>query len=137
MSGRHYRLSYLGFLSLDGLQSDGETIHGNQGFLDQVAALRWVRDNIAAFGGDPANLTVFGESGGGVSTCLLLASPLTQGLIAKAIMQSGVCGIQPVRTRDEARQQTQAFLNKIGCAAASDPLACARAESEGHRGARS
>lgn len=125
----NYRLSWLGFFSLDGLQADAEPVSGNQGFLDQVAALRWVRDNIAAFGGDAGNVTVFGESGGAVSACLLLASPLTDGLLHKAILQSGVCGIQPVRTREQARQQTQDFLQKVGCADAADPLRCARALS--------
>lgn len=125
----NYRLSYLGYLSLEGLDASPDAMRGNQGFLDQIAALRWVQDNIAAFGGDPGSVTLFGESGGAVSTCLLLASPLTQGLIHKAILQSGVCGIQPVLDAAQAREQTQGFLKKIACADAADPLACARALS--------
>lgn len=121
----NFRLGYLGFLALDGTGS-GETLLGNQGFLDQLAALRWVQEQIADFGGDPHRVTVFGESGGGVSTCLLLSSPLSAGLIHRAIMQSGTCGIQRVMSPDEARAQSRAFMRKIGCDRAGDALGCAR-----------
>jgi para-nitrobenzyl esterase len=77
-----YRLGIDGFLPLDG----GVT---NLGLRDQLAALRWVRDNIAAFGGDPGNVTLFGESAGAVSVACLLGSPLAQGLFHRAIVQSG------------------------------------------------
>ncbi len=85
-----YRCGGLGFLAhpwLDAEDPDG--ISGNYGIYDQIAALRWVRENIAAFGGDPDNITVFGQSAGCMSTQVLISSPLTKGMIAKAILQSG------------------------------------------------
>jgi para-nitrobenzyl esterase len=77
-----YRLGILGFLHLEGAPD-------NRGLLDQVAALEWVRDNIARFGGDPKKVTLFGSSAGGVSVSLLLAMARTRGLFARAIVQSG------------------------------------------------
>ncbi|KAJ8723120.1 hypothetical protein PYW08_003032 [Mythimna loreyi] len=81
----NYRLEALGFLCLD-----TEEVPGNAGLKDQVAALRWVRDNIGSFGGDPNNVTVFGESAGGASTCFHVISPMSKGLFKKAIAMSGV-----------------------------------------------
>ena len=75
----NYRLHALGFLHLDEL-FEGASGTGNLGILDQVAALRWVRDNIAAFGGDPNNVTIFGESAGGMSVGTLLGTPAANGL---------------------------------------------------------
>jgi para-nitrobenzyl esterase len=84
----NYRLGALGFLALPELaERDGTT--GNSGLLDQVAALKWVHGNIAAFGGDPGNITVFGFSAGGMSTRMLMCSPLARGLIRRVIVQSG------------------------------------------------
>ena len=90
----NYRLGILGFLAhpdlADSDAADGAAgATGNWGLLDQVAALRWVRDNIAGFGGDPDNVTVFGESAGGMSVSDLLAMPSTEGLFRRAIVQSG------------------------------------------------
>jgi len=85
-----YRLGALGFLSLPALTA--ESSHhssGNYAILDQVAALRWVHDNAGQFGGDPRNVTVFGQSAGAVDIMALLASPLTRGLIHRAIAESG------------------------------------------------
>lgn len=86
----NYRLGPLGTFSLPVLRDEasGEP-GGNFGLLDQIAALRWVRSNIAAFGGDPGNVTVFGESAGGASTLYLAASPMASGLFKRAIVQSG------------------------------------------------
>ncbi|XP_026744598.1 juvenile hormone esterase-like [Trichoplusia ni] len=81
----NYRLEALGFLCLD-----SEEVPGNAGMKDQVAALRWVRDNISSFGGDPNNVTIFGESAGGASTCFHVISPMSKGLFKKAIAMSGV-----------------------------------------------
>jgi para-nitrobenzyl esterase len=85
----NYRLGALGFLSHPDLREGEGEPAGNWGLLDQIEALRWVRDNAAAFGGDPGNVTIFGESAGAASVSLLLASPSTQGLFQKAIAQSG------------------------------------------------
>jgi para-nitrobenzyl esterase len=86
----NYRLGPLGFMAHPGLSAEsGRGVSGNYGILDQIAALRWVRDNIAAFGGDPGNVTIFGQSAGSRSVSLLLASPMARGLFARAIAQSG------------------------------------------------
>ena len=85
-----YRLGALGFLAHPELSAESETgTSGNYGLLDQVAGLKWVQDNIAAFGGDPANVTIFGESAGAISVSMLCASPLAKGLFAGAISESG------------------------------------------------
>ncbi len=86
----NYRLGVFGFLNLNGVTGGRVPATGNEGLLDQISALQWVRDNIAAFGGDPANVTVFGESAGGMSIGCLLAMPAARGLFHKAILQSGV-----------------------------------------------
>ena len=88
----NYRLGPFGFLAHPALTA--ESAHdssGNYGLLDKVAALEWVRDNIAAFGGDPGNVTIFGQSAGSWSVCYLMASPLAAGLFHKAIGHSGGC----------------------------------------------
>ncbi|MEL7120040.1 MAG: carboxylesterase family protein [Bacteroidota bacterium] len=85
----NYRLGQLGFLAHPALSAESENnVSGNYGFLDQLEALRWVQENIEAFGGDPDNVTIFGESAGGLSVSVLCASPLSKGLFHKAIMQS-------------------------------------------------
>jgi len=86
----NYRLGLLGFLNLDEITGGRIPSSGNEGLLDQVAALRWVHDNIASFGGDPDNVTIFGESAGGMSIGCLLVVPEVRGLFQKAILQSGV-----------------------------------------------
>ena len=85
----NHRLGVLGFLYLEGLGGEAWSGSGNAGMLDLVLALGWVRDNIAAFGGDPGNVTIFGESGGGMKTSTLLAMPAARGLFHRAIVQSG------------------------------------------------
>lgn len=87
----NYRMGALGFLNLKEATGGKIGATGNEGLLDQVAALEWVRDNIAAFGGDPTNVTIFGESAGGMSVGCLLAMPSAEGLFHKAIPQSGAC----------------------------------------------
>ena len=86
----NYRLGRLGFFAFPALRREHpDEVKGNYAYLDQIAALQWVRRNIAAFGGDPTNVTIFGESAGGVSVHTLLTSPLARGLFQKAISQSG------------------------------------------------
>ena len=87
-----YRLGVLGFLSHRALAREQGGSSGNYGLMDQIAALRWVQANIARFGGDPGNVTIFGESAGSQDVSLLLASPETKGLFEKAIMESGTPG---------------------------------------------
>ncbi len=85
----NYRLGAFGFLDLSELGGPDFASSGNLGLLDQVAALGWVRDNIAAFGGDPQNVCLFGESAGAMSVGTILAAPPARGLFHRAIMQSG------------------------------------------------
>ena len=87
----NYRLGPWGFMNLNEVTGGAIPSTGNEGLLDQVAALEWVRDNIEAFGGDPENVTIFGESAGGMSVGCLLAMPAAAGLFHKAIPQSGAC----------------------------------------------
>ena len=84
----NYRLGVLGYLAHPELSREGQGVSGNYGLLDQVAALHWVKANIAAFGGDPANVTIAGESAGALSVMYLMAAPQARGLFAKAIAQS-------------------------------------------------
>ncbi|MCQ4208220.1 carboxylesterase/lipase family protein [Streptomyces longispororuber] len=122
----NYRLGALGFLAsagLDGTASDG--VSGNYGLQDQQAALRWVRGNIARFGGDPARVTVAGESAGGRSVCTQLASPTARGLFRTGIIESGAYGDCAARTHREARAAGAAFARKLGCDG-PDAVACLR-----------
>ncbi|NVM77205.1 para-nitrobenzyl esterase [Duganella sp. SG902] len=84
----NYRLGIFGFFAHPELKEDS----GNQGLRDQIAALRWVKDNIAAFGGDASRVTIFGESAGGISVGILMASPMAKGLFQRAIAESGNAG---------------------------------------------
>lgn len=85
-----YRVGYLGFLAHPELSEEDENgVSGNYGLLDQIAALNWIKKNIAAFGGNPCNVTIFGQSAGGISVSMLCASPLAKGLFQRAISQSG------------------------------------------------
>jgi para-nitrobenzyl esterase len=85
----NHRLGVLGYLSLTEIAGPGYRLSGNAGLLDMIAALEWVRANIAGFGGDPDNVTVFGQSGGGPKISALLGTPVAEGLFHKAIIQSG------------------------------------------------
>ncbi len=85
-----YRVGQMGFLAHPELSAENpDKVSGNYGILDQIAGLQWVKDNIAAFGGDPDKVTIFGESAGGISVSMLCASPLAKGLFQGAISQSG------------------------------------------------
>lgn len=88
----NYRLGPFGFLALPALTEESEHhSSGNFGLLDQLQALKWVRDNISKFGGDPARVTAIGQSAGAVDICLLMSSPLAAGLFQRAILESGEC----------------------------------------------
>ena len=100
----NYRLGRLGFFRASGAAaSNTDEATGNFGLLDQIAALKWVQHNIAAFGGDPTNVTIFGESAGGISVNDLMASPLARGLFAKAISESGL-GLNEIPTLADAQK---------------------------------
>jgi para-nitrobenzyl esterase len=100
----NYRLGILGFFVHPELTKEsGHNASGNYGLLDQVAALEWVKKNIATFGGDPDNVTIFGESAGSMSVSALVASPLAKGLFHRAIGESGACwGNHVSKSREEA-----------------------------------
>jgi para-nitrobenzyl esterase len=99
-------------------------VSGNYMFLDMIAALKWVQRNIAAFGGDPANVTIFGESGGGAKVVSLLASPLAKGLFHRVIAESGSPEGKPLKDLEETGDK---FFTRLGVANAKDPLKAARA----------
>ena len=127
----NYRLGIFGFFAHPELTKEsGRNASGNYGMLDQVAALRWVKDNIAAFGGDPANVTIFGESAGSFAVSALMASPLAQGLFQKAIGESGAylagrTGTLPLKTREASEQDGVKFAASVG----AESLAALRAKT--------
>lgn len=116
----NYRLGAYGFFAHPLLTAEGGS-SGNFGFEDQVAALRWVQTNIAAFGGNPDDVTIFGESAGGQSVCFHLISPQSRGLFHKAIVESGLCD-RPVETLESAETYGADFASGLGC----DDLECLR-----------
>ncbi len=119
----NYRLGPLGFFAHPAL---GETAAVNFGLLDQIAALRWVHSNIAAFGGDPANVTIFGESAGGASVLQLVTAPAARGLFAKAAVQSGGGWWKPAE-RAQAAAQAVAVIEQLGVPASKQDLATLKA----------
>jgi para-nitrobenzyl esterase len=123
----NYRLGIFGFFSHPELSTESPAkASGNQGLLDQVAALQWVQRNIAAFGGDPGRVTVMGESAGAVSVAMLVASPLAKGLFQRAIAQSGNDGLpldpseNSMYDRARAEAEGTAFAQGLSGASLSD-----------------
>jgi para-nitrobenzyl esterase len=110
----NYRLGALGFLAHPALASRPGGAAGNYGLMDQQAALRWVQRNIARFGGDPGNVTIAGQSAGGLSVLAQMVSPGARGLFARAIVQSGTFALnqQPLATAETAGQT---FATAVGC----------------------
>ncbi len=108
----NHRLGVFGYLHLGEIAGERYGTSGNSGMLDLVAALEWVRDNIAGFGGDPDNVTIFGNSGGGQKVCLLMAMPAAKGLFRRAIIESGHC--LRARTSEQATRTAREFLNLLG-----------------------
>lgn len=111
----NYRCGVLGFLALPELtEKKGSAV--NAGVLDQIAALRWVKHNIEAFGGDPERILVFGQSSGGMSTRMLLTSPLSRGLFSRAIVESGggLNEADPIRPKQEFMSLCQRAMEHLG-----------------------
>lgn len=112
----NYRLGLLGFFAHPALTAEHlDTASGNFGLLDQIAALKWVQDNIASFGGDPAKVTIFGESAGGISVNDLIASPMAQGLFIRAISESGL-GLNDVPPQADVEKEGVTLAQKLGVA---------------------
>ena len=113
----NYREGIFGFFAHP--QLSAETPYkgsGNYGFMDQQAAIRWVKDNIKAFGGDPARITILGESAGSMSVSALMASPLSEGLFSQAMGSSGsVLGYTPIATLKEAELKGKEMMKQLGC----------------------
>ncbi|WP_327281892.1 carboxylesterase/lipase family protein [Streptomyces sp. NBC_01205] len=125
----NYRLGQLGYLGLPEIAGQNAQRSGSFGLMDQMAALRWTRENIAAFGGNPGNVTVAGQSAGSASVCALLAAPSAAGLFHRAVLQSGPCTL--IRTPDGARAEAQAraFAAHAGCREPGTLVECLRAAS--------
>jgi para-nitrobenzyl esterase len=124
------RLGVLGLLAHPWLSSESaKGVSGNYLFLDMIAALKWVQKNIAAFGGDPDNVTIFGESGGGAKVATLIATPLAKGLFHRAICESGTAfpPIAPGKQLKEIEKMGETLFAKLGINKEKDPLAAARA----------
>jgi para-nitrobenzyl esterase len=119
----NYRLNAFGFLHLADLYGDRFAGSGNAGLLDQIAALEWVRESIAAFGGDPARVTIFGESAGGASVATLLGTPAGRGLFRAAIPQSGAASW--IATRERATEVASKLVSKLGVGSDVDALLAA------------
>jgi para-nitrobenzyl esterase len=127
----NYRLGPFGFLAHPALAQEDANYpsSGNYGLADQRAAIRWVREHIAAFGGDPLNVTLGGTSAGGTSTGLHLVSPASRGLFQRAVMHSGPITIR-WPTMDEAFAQGEQFAAALGCTDRTRVLQCMRSASQ-------
>jgi para-nitrobenzyl esterase len=123
----NYRLGILGFLAHPALSAEDpeRPVSGNYGFLDQRLALQWVHDHIAAFGGDPTHVTLFGESAGALSTCIHALLPESNALFQRAILESNVCSLTyPALAVAEA--QGESVAAGLGCGDPSTALSCLR-----------
>lgn len=125
-----YRLGGLGFFAHPLLSKEsGRGVSGNYGLMDQVAALQWIQRNIAAFGGDPGNVTIYGCSSGGESVIFLMASPFAKGLFHKAIADAGVYGNSRTPPLSEMEKRGEGLVARLGVSGAPDLLAALRALS--------
>ena len=122
-----YRLGVLGFFAHPLLSIEGGGSSSNYGLMDQIAALRWVRDNIRAFGGDPERVMVFGQSAGSYDVQALLTSPAARGLFSRAGMESGSIPHGQLSELGAGEALSAPFVPRVGCANAQDELACLRA----------
>jgi para-nitrobenzyl esterase len=129
----NYRLGPFGFFAHPALAAEGEPA-GNQGLLDQRLSLKWVQQNIEKFGGDPGNVTIFGESAGSGDVCYHVASPGSRGLFHRAIGESGGCTMATFgaeQTLTVVGTQMVAYGKAVGCPDGSDQLACLRKSTIG------
>lgn len=129
----NYRLGPFGFFAHPALSRESANkVSGNYGLLDQMKALAWVRDNIERFGGDPGNVTIFGESAGSAAVCRLMVSPLSKGLFHRAIAQSGGAHgrnqylKQSAGGIESAESMGERLCRKLGCDTEEDPLGALR-----------
>ncbi|SNY24125.1 carboxylesterase/lipase family protein [Paractinoplanes atraurantiacus] len=122
----NYRLGVLSFLTDPALDAGSPYGSGSLGLEDQQAALRWVKANISAFGGDPGNVTIMGQSGGGYAVCDHLASPKSAGLFQRAIIESSPCTGDASRTRAAAEADSKHVIKAVGCADVADVAGCLR-----------
>ncbi len=131
MVGVNHRLGPIGLLALPQLTAESpQGVSGNYMFLDIVAALQWIQTNITAFGGDPNNVTIFGESGGGGKTDAMVASPLAKGLFQHAILESGAngdVGIRSVMSLKDGEALGEQLVAKLGIPDDANTLAALRA----------
>ncbi|UVE17214.1 carboxylesterase family protein [Pseudomonas sp. LS44] len=130
----NYRMGAMGFLALDGLRSEAaDQSTGNYGLQDQIAALQWVKRNVAAFGGNPGNVTIAGESAGAISVMSLLTSPKAAGLFHRAIAQSvlalGEQGEGSVHSMSTSLSKGGDFAAQNGCPSGPTQVACMRGKS--------
>lgn len=123
----NYRLNVFGFLALPSLDAElGDPSSGNYGVMDQQAAMQWVKTNIRAFGGSPMNVTIEGESAGGIDVCANLVSPSAAGLFTRAILESMYC---PTASHDEAIKVSQTVVGALGCTDSQTAAACLRSKA--------
>ena len=111
-----HRLGPIGLLAHPWLSAESDRgVSGNYLFLDLIASLKWVQENIAAFGGDPGNVTIFGESGGGAKVSVMMSSPLAKGLFHKAICESGTATVLLTgKSREDSETAGKALFEKLG-----------------------
>ena len=120
----NYRLGFLGFFNIP-----GTTTKGNYGLMDQILALKWVKQHIGDFGGDANKVTIFGESAGAGSVSLLMLSPLTKGLFSKAIPQSGSALSYWAAHLNANTSQSEGFASRLGCKELKTATNCLRKKS--------
>ena len=122
----NYRLGVMGFFAHEAISAESDDgVSGNQGILVQRMAMQWVEDHIEAFGGDPDNVTIFGESAGAFDVCFHMVSEGSRGLFDRALGQSGGC-TTALRSRSEAEAEADVFTEAMGCADAADVADCLR-----------
>jgi len=126
-----YRLGLLGFFTHPLLTAEGGGTSGNYGLMDQIAALNWVHQNIAAFGGDPGRVMVFGQSAGSFDVEALLTSPLAKGLFSSAGMESASLLHGQILALADLETYDAPLVSSVGCNTAADVLACLRAVPAG------